>query len=336
MSRAKRAVVAAVAVLGAIALAPVAAQAKAPNPLATPTSNTQPSTAFSEACFIHMTTSKASNDRCDAAALKDFDKVRAKEGLGPMTLPHDFDTLSVTSQLLAIANIERVDRGLIPFKGRSKALDAIAQTGANHDEDPRLPQPLHGNIESGEWAGGAPSALYDDFDWMYDDGFGSGNEDCTSPTAPGCWGHRFGIIDPQYTAPLVMGAATAQHDTSMAMLFISGDTKDKVNVAPSWAKIAATMPVGLSAGTVRITARSAGGVHASVKVRSYTHVTITAKVTSGAGSWSVSPRSCHLAAGHTCRLQVSFHSSTTGIHDGAVRVRGPGGVRVIKLVGRRN
>jgi hypothetical protein len=70
---------------------------KKPNPLADPTSNTLPSTAFSEACFIHMTGTAAANRHCDAAALKDFDKVRAKEGLGPMVLPRGFAGFSVPS-----------------------------------------------------------------------------------------------------------------------------------------------------------------------------------------------------------------------------------------------
>ncbi len=33
-----------------------------------------------------------------------------------------------------------------------------------------------------------------DFAWMYDDGYGGTNRDCTSPTDPGCWGHRDNIL----------------------------------------------------------------------------------------------------------------------------------------------
>ena len=42
---------------------------------------------------------------------------------------------------------------------------------------------------------------------MYDDGF-DGNLDCTRLGAPGCWGHRKGILDDFGSgANLVMGAA---------------------------------------------------------------------------------------------------------------------------------
>ena len=32
------------------------------------------------------------------------------------------------------------------------------------------------------------------YGWMYDDGSAGENKDCTSPTAPGCWGHRDNIL----------------------------------------------------------------------------------------------------------------------------------------------
>jgi hypothetical protein len=141
-----------------------------------------------------MGRSKADNDKCDAVALRDFDKARAREGLGPMRLPGGFDRLTVPLQLLAISDIERVDRGLLPVIGLSSHLDSLAQQGANDDQDPPFPNPFYGSSGGGNWAGAGNSALLDDFFWMYDDGLGSGNIDCTQSDRSGCWGHRHNVI----------------------------------------------------------------------------------------------------------------------------------------------
>jgi hypothetical protein len=226
---------------------------------ADPASNTSPSSAFVNACYP-MSTSKADNDACDAAALHDFNAVRAGEGLGPMVLPGDFDTLDVPHQLLAISDIERVDRGLPPVAGLSSRLDGYAQTGADNDEDPPWPSPFPGTAGTGNWAGAGNSALLDDFYWMYDDGIGSGNLDCTPSDQSGCWGHRHDILW-SFATPLVMGAAVAYgtpYGTSMTEEFIGGDHTDSADVAPTWATIAATIPSGqtatITATTTSITA----------------------------------------------------------------------------------
>jgi hypothetical protein len=337
-----------VVVAGVLGLTPVAAHAagaahtagaahaKKPNPRANPAKNTRPSNAFVNAC-ADMSTSKKSNDRCDKAAQKDFDKVRASEGLGPMSLPHDFDILAVPAQLLAIADIERVDRGLAPMLGLSKAIDARAKQGADHDEDPPFPSQFVGNYESGNWAGAGNSVLLDDFYWMYDDGPGSFNEDCQHPGDQGCWGHRDDVLGAR-TKPLLMGAAVAyqSNGASMAEQFIGGDTTDKVNVKPSWATIARTMAPGASAAHRTVTVHDAKVHNTPVVVRSYSHATLRAKVTSGSAYWSVTPRSCRVAASKTCRLRLHFHSAKAGTHDGVLRVTGPGGSRTVKLVGHRS
>ena len=63
-----------------------------------------------------------------------------------------------------------------------------------------------------EWAGGSANALDAVYGWMYDDGFDSGNLDCEHRGAPGCWGHRKGILDDFGSGTnLEMGAAV---DTS--------------------------------------------------------------------------------------------------------------------------
>jgi hypothetical protein len=240
---------------GVIALAPMSAQAMGgsrvsagkPNPVADPSHNTSPSQRFVQSCSGMGTSAKA-NRACDKAALPDFNKVRKGEGLGPMTLPGDFATLSVREQLLAISDIERVDRGRRAALGLVGSIDKLAMQGAKQDRDPDFPSPFPGNSGGANWAGAGNSALLDDFYWMYDDGPGSFNEDCHSKGDPGCWGHRHDIIDP-YDARVVMGAAVAYQTgfgTSMTEEFIGGDAKDKVTVSPSWHSIAKTFPPMLS------------------------------------------------------------------------------------------
>ena len=107
--------------------------------MSNPSSNYPPSAAFFNSCW------SGPSAACDTAALADFDAARAEEGLGPMTLPTQFDSMSAAEQLFVLADIERVDRGLVPVKGLSAPLDALAETGAATDSDPSFPSPFPGD-----------------------------------------------------------------------------------------------------------------------------------------------------------------------------------------------
>ena len=302
------AVAAGLASPGAAVAAHHARPAGKPNPVADPGHNTSPSAAFVDACS-GMGTTVAANRACDKAALPDFDKVRKGEGLGRMTLPGDFASLSVASQLLAISNLERVDRGRRAVLGRSKSLDALARQGAKQDRDPSFPDPFTGSSGGANWAGAGNSALLDDFYWMYDDGPGSFNEDCQHAGDPGCWGHRHDIIN-AYPARLVMGAAAAygtKFGTSMTEEFIGGDTADKVNVSPSWHAIAATFPIRIAISASR------------AKVSSGAAVTISGGLTRAVVHSAVAKQVVqlqHRVAGHW----VALTRASTGAH-GVVRFR---------------
>jgi hypothetical protein len=304
--------------------------------LGNPSKNTEPSAAFYAACRV-MGTSKSANDKCDAAALKDFNAVRKQEGLGPMTLPGDFDALSVRAQLLAISNIERLDRGRRAVVGLSTRLDSLAAKGATADEDPAFPSPFPGTAGSGNWVGGVDSALLADFLWMYDDGPGSGNIDCQHKGAPGCWGHRKDIIRP-FDAPLILGTGVAHKTkwgTSMTELFIGGDHTDHANVSPTWAAIAKTFPVLVSRKSVSLSAASGATKRAKVVVRAPDAAKhITASISAGAASWAVSPASCTLAVNARCTLTLTYRASAAGSHPGSLVVTGTGGHKaVVTLTG---
>jgi hypothetical protein len=299
--------------------------------LSNPSKNTEPSAAFYAACRV-MGTSKAANHKCDAAALKDFNAVRKNEGLGPMTLPGDFDTLSVRAQLLAISNIERLDRGRRAVVGLSTRLNTFANKGATADADPPFPSPFPGTAGSGNWVGGVDSVLLADFLWMYDDGPGSGNIDCRHKGDAGCWGHRKDIIRP-FDAPLLLGAGVARKTkwgTSMTELFIGGDHTDHANVSPTWATIAKTFPVLVSRTSVTLSGATGSASHAKVVVRAPDAAKhITASISSGATTWSVSPASCTLAVNARCTLTLTYRSNTPGPHPGSLVVTGTGGHKVV-------
>ncbi len=158
-----------------------------------------------------------------------------------MSLPKDYGALSASNRLLATADLERLDRGLPPALGLTRALNTAAHQGALLEGDPIGPD---GYSWASNWAGGARSPLFDDFVWMYDDGAGSGNLDCVHPGDSGCWGHRDNILAP-FQAPLVMGAAI--HGASVTELFVGGYRPAQPGgsdplLAPAWAQIARTHP----------------------------------------------------------------------------------------------
>jgi hypothetical protein len=148
-----------------------------------------------------------SSPPCIGAVLAALNAARAAEGVRAMVLPDDFGSLTVPEQLLVAINLERVDRGLDPFIGLTDALDRSAQRGADTADDPPDPGPAY-TVADTEWAGGSSNGLDAVYGWMYDDGLNSGNLDCPKAGAPGCWGHRHGILDAFGTVgTLVMGAA---------------------------------------------------------------------------------------------------------------------------------
>ena len=181
-----------------------------------------------------------------------------------MALPADFASLSPTDQLFVAVNLERVDRGLAPFVGLTTALNANAQVGADEADDPPALGPAY-QLDDAEWAGGASNGLDAVYGWMYDDGFNSGNLDCPRRDAPGCWGHRKGILDDFGSGTdLVMGAAydsaSDVHDgdvggTSMAVT-LAVQSPPPSAFTYTWTQAMASMPAGAgSSGSSRSASR---------------------------------------------------------------------------------
>jgi len=124
--------------------------------------------------------------------------------------------LTRPEQLFVTVDLERTARGLGPATVLSKSLNKIAQAGAVADNDPSLAKvpatlPGGGTVvgKGSNWAGGYPNALAADYAWMYDDGLGSPNQDCTKSDKSGCWGHRDNILGTFSSSALCGGGASA-------------------------------------------------------------------------------------------------------------------------------
>jgi hypothetical protein len=140
---------------------------------------------------------------CNRLELKATSRARKLlEKMGGMSFSvAAYEKLTPVEQLFVTVNLERTARGLPPAVVLSRSLDKVAQAGANADSDPNLKRvhnPLPGGgqwIElGGNWAGGWGNALGANYAWMYDDGLGSDNGECTKTNKRGCWGHRDNIL----------------------------------------------------------------------------------------------------------------------------------------------
>ena len=212
-----------------------------------PPRNVAPNPDFTQAC---ASSGLDESPTCLKAILAAVNHAHALEGVRPMVLPADFSVLGVPQQLFVAVNLERVDRGLPPFGGLTTALDQNAQRGADKADDP---PDLSGAyvLEDAEWAGGSANGLDAVYGWMYDDGLDSGNLDCTRRGAPGCWGHRRGILDDFGSGNhLAMGAAVEvggdthpgdRGGTSMAVTLAVAASPEG-SFAFTWAQALAALP----------------------------------------------------------------------------------------------
>jgi hypothetical protein len=293
-----------------------------------PASNISPSPGYDGPCAVAAGVTPA----CPAG-LSTIDADRAIEGVGPVTLPSDFATLSAPEQVFVLANLERVDRGLLPIPALSATLDSYAQSGAEADTDPNFPPYVSDG--GSNWAGG--NIFSSDALWMYQDGWAGSatiNGDCTSATASGCWGHRDNVLG-TYSTPTLMGAgytAGGEYGGSTTELFAGGDTTDAPSF--SWSTVTPDLPVGISAtavnddvlpGTSQQTALELWASGESMDVR--------LSVSGGGGTFSVNANGCNLAAGSSCEATVTFAPQSLGSYSATLNVSGPNGTQSIALTG---
>lgn len=296
------------------------------------------------------------NLTCQAAVVQAIDNARAAEGVGALSLPSYYDNINEGQQLLVLANLERVDRGLPGFSGLSSELDRMAQAGAQANNDPNGPSDAYWGSN---WAGGEASALLADYDWMYDDGPGSPNLDCTTPASSGCWAHRENILGDYGTQPFIgTGVAKVKGVVSLTELFSStasggfdyrlpsASSPSSVSFAPNQvpqsplAKAASPKAVAHKTGGPKaVTPAKKAGAQARVSpgeldvgtklgVADLVHLTVSsplpvhasASVTGDGGHWSVTP-TCDASQVQPCALKVKFLGLVPGPAQAVVTVK---------------
>jgi hypothetical protein len=196
---------------------------------------------------------------CIAAAVQVLDQARASLGQPAYRLPSNFATLTAAEQGFVLSNLDRIQYGLPPITGLTAGLNSDAMGGVRRDADP---QPTAQNylVWTANWAGGFANMPLAYEAWMYDDGPGSGNLDCTSGTTSGCWGHRHDVLftfDPQ-GGSLAMGAAQGTDsygETGYALLLFQGDPTFNPAYVYTWAQ---ALAAGANAGGVGTTVTSTG------------------------------------------------------------------------------
>ncbi len=166
-------------------------------------------------------------DRTDTAnaewGVANINACRALEGVGPLTLPTNWNALTTVDQGFVLINLERVNRGLPAIVGLSASLNQLAGSGAVNSDDP--PFPARGFSGGGGIWAGAASVIAADYMWMYDDGPNGLDPNLACPQAggPGCWMHRDIILWKQ-GGTLVAGGGVAgtPGDGSYAYLVLDG------------------------------------------------------------------------------------------------------------------
>lgn len=137
-------------------------------------------------------TSAPQSQQCTQAGIAELDAARAWQGQPSYRLPRNFLGLSGAHQLVVLTNLDRQADGLRIAPGTTAALDRAALAGAEAWTDPIVRNP---NLSwAANWAGDFPAAVWAYLTWMYDDGYGGPNVDCSSPGDQGCWGHRHDIL----------------------------------------------------------------------------------------------------------------------------------------------
>jgi hypothetical protein len=213
-----------------------------------PSQNVQPPPNLEPSC---VGTSYVDSPSCISAALAAIDGARALEGLPGMVLPTDWTELTPEQQLFTATNLERTARGLPPLSGMATALDQASASAAAGSTDPSPPGGFPWRSWGGNWAGNVGNPLEAIFFWMYDDGSGSANIDCTSENTSGCWGHRNNILLSLACTPCDMGTGfdpTAwQGDPSWTELLVDTDGHPALDF--SWSQVLAYLPGSPSAAS---------------------------------------------------------------------------------------
>lgn len=218
-------------------------------PPSNPSANMAPSPNFLADC---SGSTYDNSTGCTNAALQAIDNARSQEGIGPMELPSTWYSLTPQQQMFVAVNLERTARGEPALSAMASALDSSSQQAAARGVDPSPPSGFPWTQWGGNWAGAVGNPLEAMYYWMYDDGEGSNNVDCTPSNTSGCWGHRDNVLMvmscrpclggagysaggyegyPSWTALMVDSDGSVSIDATYAQLM--GEASDPADPAPS-------------------------------------------------------------------------------------------------------
>ncbi|MFL5821917.1 MAG: hypothetical protein ACJ764_00585 [Solirubrobacteraceae bacterium] len=186
--------------------------------------------------------SDPTDSACIAASVSYLDQARDSLGQPAYVLPTDFASLTPVQQVFILANSDRVLYGLPPIPGLTDTLNHDAGVGVQTDNDPG-PSDANWMMYTANWAGGYQNIVLAYEGWMYDDGPGSGNLDCTATSTDGCWGHRHDILwQFDGAGAVAMGAAAGSDADSWpgyAMLLVQGNSSFHPTYTYTWAQAVA-------------------------------------------------------------------------------------------------
>jgi len=216
-------------------------------PRANPAQNIAPSPNFLQDCSGSY---YDDSQGCVSATLQAIANARSQEGLPGMALPSNWTSLNPEQQLFVATNLERTVRGLPALSAMASVLDAAAALGAQTNADPSPPAGFPWTIWGSNWAAAVGNPLEAIYYWMYDDGEGSSNIDCTPSNTSGCWGHRDNVLIGLACQPCEMGTGYApgawQGEPGWAELLV--DTSGDPGVDFTWNQVVPYLPNGNGIG----------------------------------------------------------------------------------------
>jgi hypothetical protein len=228
-----------------------------------PGRNIDPGPALPDDCYL-----APAAPSCVSATVAALNRARGLWGQRAYSLPADFGDLPPATQLLLLANDDRAVYGLPPVVALNSTLDNAARAGAAADDDPAAPDQVSGVPAlrwSSNWAGGYPTVVAAYYAWMWDDGLGSDNLDCTPTHQSGCWGHRRNVLLNFGTDRLYAGVGMVTTDVtyqySFAMILWAAAGSGTVPTRPALLGISPSAGTAVPAGTrVTLTGLGLGSV----------------------------------------------------------------------------
>jgi hypothetical protein len=174
----------------------------------------QPTNILPDPDFLGTCSSSHFDDSstCVTTTLEALNHAGAEQALAPIVLPTNWTRLTPAEQLFVATNLERTARGLAPVTAMAASLDSVAADAAAAGTDPQFTAGGSFTAVGANWIQGYSNPLEVLYEWLYDDGLGSSNVDCSRQDLSACWGHRANVLLNLNCPSCALGAAYAPTD----------------------------------------------------------------------------------------------------------------------------